>query len=161
MTPKFGDLSISQAFEIGNRRVRFNLAEIRQRTLDARSLLVKVTCMNKALKRYARRTTGLLLIALVFLLGMAGANPDLHRTLHSADCPTGSCEKSPDQDSEDSEHICGVTLLQTGALFLIESPVFEPVGFLRERVERFETAALANVPFCLPQGRAPPIAGIV
>ncbi|HKK17462.1 MAG TPA: DUF2946 family protein [Opitutales bacterium] len=117
--------------------------------------------MKKAVIAYSRRATGLLLIALVFLMGMAGANPDLHQALHAEHCHSAGCETSTEHDSEKGEHICGVTLLQTGALLLVDSPVFEPIGSVRERVESFETATFARVSFSLPQGRAPPIAGIV
>jgi hypothetical protein len=117
--------------------------------------------MSNAIKKHASRVTGLVLIALLVLLGMAGANPDLHQMLHTGHCHTGGCDSSSDQHSDDIEHICGVTLLQTGAVFLIEPPVFKCAGSVRERAECFKTAVFAGTSLHVPQGRAPPVVGIV
>jgi len=117
--------------------------------------------MSKALQHGIRRFVGLLLVALILVMGMAGANPDLHRALHTAHCHAGSCEKSPESEPEDSDHICGVTLLQVGAIFIVDSPVIESLGTLAELVEHYTSKPFTVESFSLPQGRAPPIAGIV
>lgn len=117
--------------------------------------------MNKAQRKITQRLTGLWLIALILLLGMAGANPDLHWALHAdSPCPS-SCEPHPHKDSEDAGHTCAVTLLQTGTLFQVDLPSFDTLGSVRDILERFDEKPFTVVSFCLPQGRAPPIVEIV
>lgn len=117
--------------------------------------------MNKAQREFTQRSVGLLLIALILLLGLAGTSPDLHRALHQGIGCASECESHPTGTPEESAHICGVTLLQTGALFQVELPVLDALGSVQELLIHFDEKPFTVVHIRLPQGRAPPIAGIV
>jgi len=130
-------------------------------TLDQQRLLLKVTFVSNAAIEKIQRTVGLLLIALIFGLGLASVYPDLHRALHHDNECASHCDEIPDDDSQDEGHICGVTLLQTGAIFFANILTLEVVGPLVEVVQNFSGASIAQASFTLPLGRAPPIVGTV
>jgi hypothetical protein len=117
--------------------------------------------MNKAKRQLARRSTGLVLIALVLLMGLAGVSPELHAALHDVSGCVDHCDDHRHEDSEDKEHVCGVTLLQTGAILLIDEPALTAIGYVCSSIEGAEVQAYPAAWRHLPQGRAPPIAGIV
>lgn len=122
---------------------------------------MKVAFMSKVMTENARRAVGLLLIALIFGLGLASVYPDLHRALHGANSCASDCSDKPGGDSGDEGHICGVTLLQTGAVFCADSAAAKTVGPCVEVLEHVNGASAARASFILPPSRAPPIAGIV
>jgi hypothetical protein len=129
--------------------------------LDGSISLVKVPFMNKAQQRFTQRAVGLLLMALILVMGMAGVSPDLHRALHQGvDC-AGECQSHPTEGPEENGHICGVTLLQTGALLQIALPAPETLGTVREVLQSVDETPVSAPHLWLPRGRAPPIAGIV
>jgi hypothetical protein len=122
---------------------------------------MKVTCMNSKWQLHTHKFFGLLLSALIVLLGMAGANPDLHKALHHESCLAADCSQAPEELPDDGEHRCGVTLLQIGALIFSEIPLFESLGCIIEVIERSNKAPFVRAAYHLPQSRAPPIIGLV
>jgi len=122
---------------------------------------MKVTCMNSIWQLHTHKFFGLLLSALIVLLGMAGANPDLHKALHHESCLAADCGQTSEELPDNEEHSCGVTLLQIGALIFSEIPLFESLGCIIEVIERSNKAPFVRAAYHLPQSRAPPIIGLV
>lgn len=117
--------------------------------------------MNKAQRQMAHHCVAMTLVALILMMGMAGANPDLHRALHADSNCLSACEHSEDSQPDESAHSCGVTMLQIGAVFHMEPPALERLGKALEAIETCDESFCCATSISLPQGRAPPIAGIV
>jgi len=117
--------------------------------------------MKKLKQQLVRRVISSALVALVLMLGLASVYPDLHEALHMDSECGAQCQGHTEQDSEETEHSCAVTLLQTGVLIYIDGPQLKAATTLVEFINHSEGIYVLQSSFCLPLGRAPPIAGIV
>lgn len=106
-----------------------------------------------------RKTTALLLAAVVLLLGLAAVAPGLHTALDcSHHCETGHGSQETDDDSG-ADHYCAVTLLQMGATWSI-CPALPDVKV--GTITFTQEAAIASpyIIFILTGNRGPPPVGI-
>lgn len=130
--------------------------------LDLTLKLLKVPFMKGAQLKPPTRAVSLLLATLIFGLGLASVYPDLHEAFHhKAPCENSCHGHRQESESGDDGHICGVTLLQTGAILHIDLPALDVVASQKSSPAALSGHSPAQVSFLLPPSRAPPIAGIV
>ena len=129
--------------------------------LDRHDNLMKVAFMRRPHINATHRPLALLLAILIFGLGLASVYPKLHWAMHGKHNCASHCEEGGDDaPQEDAAHVCGVTLLQTGAVFnSCDVPVREAIGLIAEISVIYVRPYFAQGSYTLPPGRAPPIAG--
>ncbi|MFU8848169.1 MAG: hypothetical protein ACNA77_05570, partial [Opitutales bacterium] len=102
-----------------------------------------------------------LLVAMILLLGLASTYPALHSALHDNSSCSNQCEQDTDEDSGDGGHLCGVTLMQIGALLGDHFPCLNALELLSVNLKPANEATVTYASYRLPKSRAPPMVGML